>query len=295
MSTVCALTVSILFPLVQAQLKACRQWDGFGTPDHPCDPEAAVWLFRLNICGPTDEGYAPDLARINGKPQHTTFDYQLNTTSCDDGTICPKNDFSSSPNTTCCESHQGKTETYFNNPAVMPTSVADLSSYYAVGNYTIVSDSYYRTAVRASATVTSSLLPSATDGTATGIPTATPALSPTTPVVESPSSSPSSSTGGLSTGAAVGIAVAVTAVIILVLILLVYIYCLRRRRKPNSKDLPYQQESNISPKPELPVHPSAMEVDAGREQQVPSKHEMCGFDARMEMEAKELPELPSKA
>ncbi|KAL8712302.1 MAG: hypothetical protein Q9220_003453 [cf. Caloplaca sp. 1 TL-2023] len=248
------------------------------------DLSAASMCSRDAISG-TDQGQLI----IHATPKQLLA--PLNTTSCNDGTICPKNNFSTSPNITCCASHQGKTETQFNNPAVMPTSVADLSSYYAAGNYTIVSDGHYRTAARASAVITSSPIASVINGTTAGVPTATSSNGP----------SSSSPTSGLSTGAKIGIAVAVTAVGILVVILLGCIYCLRRRRKHNnSQDMPSAvkisppHENNVIPKSELPVDPSAMEVDAGEEQQVPTEFEMSGYDARTELDAKELPELPCR-
>ena len=60
-------------------------------------------------------------------PHMDLFDYKLNTTICDDGTICPHNFFSSS-NSTCCDNHQGIQEINYSNNAFLPTVSSDLSS-----------------------------------------------------------------------------------------------------------------------------------------------------------------------
>ena len=53
------------------------------------------------------------------------FDYKLNTTICNDGTVCPNNDFSTS-NNTCCDNHQGRPEINYHNNAVLPDAASDL-------------------------------------------------------------------------------------------------------------------------------------------------------------------------
>lgn len=57
---------------------------------------------------------------------YNDFDYKLNTTICDDGTVCPRNDFAAS-NDTCCDQHQGITEINYHNEAVIPSVAAHMS------------------------------------------------------------------------------------------------------------------------------------------------------------------------
>ena len=62
------------------------------------------------------------------------FDYNTNTTKCDDGTFCPDPN-----NQTCCFNHEGVREITFHNNATIPTVAAGYSTYYEAAGYTIPS------------------------------------------------------------------------------------------------------------------------------------------------------------
>lgn len=62
------------------------------------------------------------------------FKYSLNTTSCPDNTICP-----GPQNQSCCDAQKGKKEIDFDNNAIIPKEMKDLSSYYKAAGYTIPS------------------------------------------------------------------------------------------------------------------------------------------------------------
>ena len=53
------------------------------------------------------------------------FDYRLNTTICDEGTVCPHHFFSSS-NQTCCDKYQGIHEINYHNNAFIPYAASNL-------------------------------------------------------------------------------------------------------------------------------------------------------------------------
>lgn len=62
------------------------------------------------------------------------FKFSLNTTSCPDNTICP-----GPQNQSCCDAKKGKKEIDFDNNAIIPKEMKDLSSYYEAAGYTIPS------------------------------------------------------------------------------------------------------------------------------------------------------------
>ncbi|KAL8637251.1 MAG: hypothetical protein Q9228_005460 [Teloschistes exilis] len=146
------------------------------------------------------------------------FDYKLNTTICSDATVCPKNDFSLSDNSTCCDNHQGKTEINYHNNAVIPKASTDLSEYYASAGYTIPTNGVYKTATSSTLTATTRSSPTSAAG---AITTPTSASTPT------PSPTPASS--GLSSGAKAGIGVG-AAVAVIALIAIATFLWLRRKR-----------------------------------------------------------------
>ncbi|KAL2049281.1 hypothetical protein ABVK25_010459 [Lepraria finkii] len=60
------------------------------------------------------------------------FNSTLNTTTCNDGSICP-----SAKNETCCHNHQGIKEIKFHNNNPLPSKEADLATYYSVAGFSI--------------------------------------------------------------------------------------------------------------------------------------------------------------
>lgn len=60
------------------------------------------------------------------------FTYRYNSTICPDRTICPNQS-----NNTCCSAGAGRTEILFHYTSPMPSTVRDLSVYYALAGYSI--------------------------------------------------------------------------------------------------------------------------------------------------------------
>lgn len=60
------------------------------------------------------------------------FNYTLNTTLCNDMTICP-----SAGNTTCCDAGEGIHEIIFRQQQEIPTNAASLSEHYAAEGYSL--------------------------------------------------------------------------------------------------------------------------------------------------------------
>ncbi|KAI4151768.1 MAG: hypothetical protein L6R39_001957 [Caloplaca ligustica] len=221
----------ILLGPVCAQLKACYYWDQASAPD------------------------AGNLA-----PNYDRFSYSLNTTICSDATVCPKNDFSTAENQTCCDKHQGKPEIIFRNNAQIPTDLADLTSYYASAGQTIPTDGVYKTSTYSTYTTTMRTTDAATTG-----PTTTP--SPTS----SPSPTPSPSSG-LSNGAKAGTGIGVTVGAIVIALTAYFLWMRRRKAIKKNADAPasaYRDYSGVPQEPtliysksELPTDSQVIEMDA---------------------------------
>ncbi|KAM0803628.1 hypothetical protein BDR22DRAFT_42108 [Usnea florida] len=148
-----------LIPTCFSQLKACYQaTDGELAGDFPCNPDANVssCCASGNVCSTnlyciaasnqqkyvgtcTDKTWTSPACPLNlttGLPfngWYDTFNYQLNTTQCPDGTLCPFAD-----NKTCCDAKKGIKEIHYsyNNSAVMPKEEAQLTAFYAAAGYT---------------------------------------------------------------------------------------------------------------------------------------------------------------
>ncbi|KAL8740061.1 MAG: hypothetical protein Q9190_007195 [Brigantiaea leucoxantha] len=219
------------------------------------------------------------------------FDYKLNTTICSDGKVCPKNDFSTSDNTTCCDNHQGKAEINFHNDAVMPQFSSDLSKYYARAGKTIPTDGVYvtasstRTMIPATDLTTSFISRSKTTAPATSLMASSiasqghPSLA-----VDSAIPTSSSSSSRPSTGAKAGIAVGVILGILVVAASVGFIFIRHRRRRSQSQE--YQTECTSIPpqeplnamysKGELSGESSKMEMDGAPSHPSLKTHEMAG-------------------
>ena len=102
------------------------------------DQRALIWPIVLGLGSPN------------------SFDYDLNTTFCNDQTVCPFPN-----NTECCNKGQGIKEIRFNDQNLIPTKAADLSAYYASAGYTIPPGAI------AEATQTGTVAPSATAASTT--------------------------------------------------------------------------------------------------------------------------------
>lgn len=148
------------------QLKPCYGWDGSSSNNFPCNPEANVSaccgggsmcmtnIYCKNPSGLLVVGACTDRSwndpacpwRLSGFSLHSSMDsllimsadahqrlmedrifsYKANTTTCNDGTLCPKTYPSTAENTTCCTAHQGKEEINYHNTERIPLDYNDL-------------------------------------------------------------------------------------------------------------------------------------------------------------------------
>ncbi|KAL8951400.1 MAG: hypothetical protein Q9222_002621 [Ikaeria aurantiellina] len=188
------------------------------------------------------------------------FDYQLNTTVCNDATVCPKNFFSEADNTTCCDEHQGKPEIPFRNANQIPEDASDITGwrptpllqlrffadskstdYYSSAGKTIPTDGVYVTATYSTYTATTRSSSSLSAGTTTTLN-----VGPSSTSTSSPSTSPpSSSSDGLSNGAKAGIAIGAVAGAILIA-LAAYFLWMRRRKAMKKQQLDNQPPAGAS-------------------------------------------------
>ncbi|KAI4193996.1 MAG: hypothetical protein LQ348_002719 [Seirophora lacunosa] len=178
------------------------------------------------------------------------FDYKLNTTICDDGTVCPHNNFAAS-NDTCCDQHQGITEINYHNDAVIPHVAAYMSDYYSSAGYTIPTDGVYKAPSSTASTATNPSVP------ATAAASTSPASLPTSSGAPPPSP-------GLSSGAKAGIGIGVALGVFLLVGLAAFFWM--RRRKPKN-----ETDARMSPSDgsvmygfpqDLTAPPPRLEVDA---------------------------------
>lgn len=148
------------------QLKPCYSWDGRSSDNFPCNPEANVSaccgggskcktnIYCENPSGLQVVGECTDRSwndpacpwRLSGFTSRSPIDsllmlsadanrflmedrifsYKANTTTCSDGTLCPKAYPSTAENTTCCDAHQGKEEINYHNNERLPQDYNDL-------------------------------------------------------------------------------------------------------------------------------------------------------------------------
>ncbi|KAL8954581.1 MAG: hypothetical protein Q9193_007188, partial [Seirophora villosa] len=197
------------------------------------------------------------------------FDYKLNTTICDDGTVCPHNNFAAS-NDTCCDQHQGITEISYHNDAVIPLAATDMSDYYSSAGFTIPTDGVYRAPYSTASTATSPSVPAAAAASTS------PASLPTSSGAQPPSP-------GLSSGAKAGIGIGV-ALGVFLLVGLAAFFRMRRRKPKNETDAQpnHQKYKDVPPSDgsvmygfpqDLPAPPPRMEVDADAHRLL-QRHEM---------------------
>ncbi|KAL9611351.1 MAG: hypothetical protein Q9167_004000 [Letrouitia subvulpina] len=170
-----------------------------------------------------------DVANTTQNYDH--FDYGLNTTICSDATVCPKNDYATFDNTTCCENNEGKVEINFHNNEPLPTAAADLEDYYARAGKTIPTDGHYVTAGSTAAV---------TETTRSAAPSLAPATSTTSlplSIITTPTSTPSpnTSSSGLSGGAKAGIAIGAVGGAVAVGTALFFIVLYGRRKRAKNK------------------------------------------------------------
>ncbi|KAL9045195.1 MAG: hypothetical protein Q9214_001731, partial [Letrouitia sp. 1 TL-2023] len=163
----------------------------------------------------------------NTTTNYDHFSYALNITICSDATVCPKNDYATFDNTTCCDNNEGRVEINFHNNEPLPTEASDLDSYYARAGKTIPTESARSTAV-------------VTDTTRSAAPSPAPAtstisspLSIVTTSTDTPSPNPPSS--DLSGGAIAGIVVGAVIGSLAVGIAIFFIFVYRRRRGAKNK------------------------------------------------------------
>ncbi|KAI4088187.1 MAG: hypothetical protein LQ344_006279 [Seirophora lacunosa] len=201
---------------------------------------------------------------------YNDFDYKLNTTICDDGTVCPRNDFAAS-NDTCCDQHQGITEINYHNEAVIPSVAAHMSDYYSSAGYAIPTDGVYRAPYSTASTATSPSVPAAAAASTTqaSLPTSSGAPPP----------SP-----GLSSGAKAGIGIGVALGVFLLVGLAAFFWM--RRRKPKNETDAQPNHQKMSPSDgsvmygfpqDLTAPPPPLEVDADPHHLL-QRHEMHGHD-----------------
>ncbi|KAL8832972.1 MAG: hypothetical protein Q9170_004608 [Blastenia crenularia] len=214
-----------------------------------------------------------DLGHVANNYDH--FTYELNTTICHDGTVCPNNDFATS-NNTCCDNHQGRPEINYHNNAALPIAASDLPDYYSSAGYTIPTDGVYKTATQSTYTATTRSTPaSQAANTSPATPTST--SSPT------PTPAPSS---GLSSGAKAGIGVGVVLGVLAIAALAIFFWM--RKRKANLKRAPTQGNMEYKGVPmqeqepmygnfkgELPADSARMELDSEPQPKMRT-HEMQG-------------------
>lgn len=228
MYTLPVIVWSVLIHSCFCQLKACYEAVDEELADNfPCDPNANVssCCASGNVCSSnlycvsasnqqkyvgtcTDKTWSSPACPFNltsgtFNPWYDKFNYALNTTQCANGTLCPFAD-----NGNCCNKSQGIKEVHYNynSSAVMPTDVAQLSTFYAAAGYTFP----------------------------TSIPTATP--TPTAPPVFGSTKSMTSS--GLSHSDKVGLGIGITLCVSVcgISAILFYLSMRRRRRRQQQQD-----------------------------------------------------------
>ncbi|KAI4218937.1 MAG: hypothetical protein LQ349_008514, partial [Xanthoria aureola] len=173
------------------------------------------------------------------------FSYKANTTTCNDGTLCPKTYPSTAENTTCCTAHQGKEEINYHNTERIPLDYNDLPYYYAKGGYSIPG---YASTTSASAT-------SSPSAAASAIPSVLP--------LSTPAPTPQPASPGLSNGAKAGIGVGVALGAAILAALLAVLFLLRRRKRETQSN--QVRETEYAP----PSYPNAF-ISGGE----PPKREM---------------------
>lgn len=162
------------------------------------------------------------------------FKYSLNTTSCPDNTICP-----GPQNQSCCDAQKGKKEVDFDNNAMIPKDMKDLTSYYQAAGYTIPSRAAESSTSESSASGSSRSGSSRSGSTAQRTPSSLllsstqdvdPSISTSTSVSRPSSISSDQASGGsglsISAKAIVGAAASIAALLLLVSCL----YLIHRRR-----------------------------------------------------------------
>ncbi|KAI4163046.1 MAG: hypothetical protein LQ342_003364 [Letrouitia transgressa] len=189
------------------------------------------WICGTNLyCEAKDGTRVVDVANTTINYDH--FSYALNITICSDATVCPKNDYATFDNTTCCDNNEGKVEINFHNNEPLPTAASDLEDYYARAGKTIPTDGNYVTGSPGSTAAV-------TDTTRSTAPILAPATSTTSSLLSivttstvTPSPNPPSSdlSGGAKAGIAVGAVIGALAVGATI-----FFFVYRRRRGPKNK------------------------------------------------------------
>ncbi len=206
------------------------------------------------------------------------FDYDTNTTRCDDGTFCPNPN-----NQTCCFNHQGRKEITYHNTATIPSKAAGWSTYYEAAGYTIPNPSS-RTSTSATTSARSNLVSLITSTvTSTGSLAAESTSTQPLRTAASEASTVSTPSTPLSAGAKAGIAVA-GGVCALVIGTLLYLLRRPRKKRLTQPSLKTGQNALRYDKPELPGQDTRTEMGAGLTQD-------GRFGGRQELMGQERSEL----
>lgn len=187
--------------------------------DNSWADDACPWALSLSLASPSFISLLISRHVLDKSTAALNFDhfkYSLNTTSCHDDTFCP-----GPQNQSCCEAKNGKKEIKFDNNAIIPKELKDLSSYYKAAGYTIPS----RTA-ESSTSESTSLLLSSTRDVGTSISSSA-SLSRSSSIPSEGRDQPSGGSG-LNTSAKAVVGAAASIVALLLLISFLYLIRLRR-------------------------------------------------------------------